>query len=93
MSKIKAIVINPKDNVGVALVDLKSGSELELKVNTRVVHIKLVEAIPFQHKFSIAHIAQGSSIIKLGEIIGVATQDISPGQHVHIHNVKEPIIK
>jgi altronate dehydratase small subunit len=27
-------------------------------------------------------------VIKYGETIGLATSDISPGEHVHVHNVE-----
>jgi altronate dehydratase small subunit len=30
----------------------------------------------------------GDSIIKYGEVIGVATREIAPGQHVHVHNLE-----
>ncbi|GAI43536.1 unnamed protein product [marine sediment metagenome] len=84
---IKAVVLNPKDNVGVALMDLESGTVLDLKVSGRTVAVKLAEPITYQHKFSVAQIDAGSKILKYGEVIGEATQDIKPGQHVHIHNM------
>jgi len=84
---MKAVVLNPKDNVGVALVNLDSGTELDLKVNERVIKVRLTEPIHYQHKFAITHIDSGSKIIKYGEVIGEATKDIKPGQHVHIHNM------
>lgn len=84
---IKAVILNPKDNVGVALMDLDSGADLDLKVNGRTVVVKLTEPIRYQHKFSITHIDSGDRIIKYGEVIGEATQDIKLGQHVHIHNM------
>lgn len=85
--KTKAVILDPKDNVGVALMDLKSGIELDLRVNGQAVHMKLVEPIPYQHKFSITHIDSGSEIIKDGVVIGEAIQDIKQGQHVHVHNM------
>lgn len=84
---IKAVVLNLKDNVGVALMDLESGTELDLKVNGQMVLVKLAEPITYQHKFSVTRIDSGNKIIKYGEVIGEATQDIKPGQHVHVHNM------
>jgi altronate dehydratase small subunit len=84
---MKAVVLNRKDNVGVALMDLESGTELELKVNGQTMSVKLAEPIVYQHKFSVTRIDSGSKIIKYGEVIGEATEDIKPGQHVHIHNM------
>jgi len=85
--RAKGLVLNPKDNVGVALMDLESGTELDLKVNGQVVSVKLVAPITYQHKFSVSRIKAGSKIIKFGEVIGKATKDIKPGQHVHMHNM------
>ncbi len=39
------------------------------------------------HKYARCHIKSGENIIKYGNPIGHATQDIKPGEHVHSHNV------
>ena len=39
------------------------------------------------HKLARADLAVGDRIVKLGEMIGVATQPIAAGEHVHSHNV------
>ena len=44
--------------------------------------------IPFGHKIAVASMAAGAPVIKYGEVIGVATAEIRPGQHVHVHNVR-----
>jgi altronate dehydratase small subunit len=82
---IEAVVLNPRDNIGVALADLKSG--VKVKVYGREAWVELAEAIPYQHKFSITRIDAGEEIIKDGVVIGKATQDIERGQHVHTHNM------
>ena len=33
-------------------------------------------------------IAAGEPVLKYGEVIGLASQDIAPGQWVHVHNVE-----
>ena len=40
------------------------------------------------HKYALRDIAKGENIIKYGNPIGHATQDIKKGDHVHTHNVK-----
>lgn len=82
---IEAVALNPRDNVGVALADIKSGAKV--KIHGRESWVKMVEPIPYQHKFSLAPIASGQEIIKDGVVIGKATQDIELGQHVHTHNM------
>ena len=46
------------------------------------------EAIPAGHKYALKHIGKGEAVIKYGEIIGRATQDIQEGEWVHTHNVR-----
>ena len=46
------------------------------------------DAIPAGHKYARQAIKTGEYIIKYGEIIGRATQDIAEGEWVHTHNVK-----
>lgn len=46
------------------------------------------DKIPAGHKYALRPIACGETVIKYGEIIGRATQDIPAGDWVHTHNVK-----
>lgn len=88
MSRKKLIVINQKDNVATALVDLKTGDFLEEEYNGKMKKIELKQDIPFGHKISLTRIEAGSPVIKYGEVIGTATELINEGDYVHIHNVK-----
>ena len=40
------------------------------------------------HKYARVPIKAGEAVIKYGEVIGYATQDIAIGEHVHTHNLK-----
>ena len=40
------------------------------------------------HKYALRDIAEGENIIKYGQPIGHATENIAEGDHVHTHNVK-----
>ena len=75
----KAIVISPLDSVGVALTSLKKGEE--------AAGIRLAEDIEQGHKFALKEIKSGEPVIKYGEIIGRAAEDIAAGSYVHTHNV------
>lgn len=44
-------------------------------------------SIPAGHKLALQPIAAGEYVIKYGQIIGRATQDIAAGEWVHTHNV------
>lgn len=50
--------------------------------------IVLLNTIPFGHKIALREIAKGEDVVKYGEVIGRATQDIDIGEYVHIHNVE-----
>ncbi len=76
----KSIVISPDDSVGVALAELKKGENAE--------GITLAEDIARGHKFALKAIKSGEKVIKYGEVIGSATRDIAPGEHIHTHNMK-----
>ena len=86
-SEEKAVVLNEKDNVAMALVDLEAGSSIKVDTGGKLLNIKLTARIPFGHKFSLARIEAGAPVIKYGEAIGVATAVIDVGDYVHVHNV------
>lgn len=44
--------------------------------------------VPFGHKVALRRMVCGAPVLKYGVTIGVATQDISPGEHVHVHNCR-----
>lgn len=75
----KAIIINPLDNVGVALFELKKGETFG--------NIEIINNIPEKHKFALTDITKGESVIKYGYPIGRATTDIKKGDHIHTHNL------
>ena len=45
-----------------------------------------LQAVPMGHKVATRAIAKGEAVLKFGQIIGYATDDIAPGAHVHVHN-------
>ena len=84
---VNALRINPQDNVVVALMDLPPDTALNANgLDLRGLATR--EAIPFGHKVAVAPIAIGEVVVKYGASIGLATQDIAPGQHVHTHNLR-----
>lgn len=76
--------LHPSDTVAVALSDLPAGAV----VTVSDIQLALREAIPFGHKVALMNIAAGQAVIKYGQPIGVATEDIPAGAHVHIHNLR-----
>ena len=76
--------MDARDNVAVVTADVKAGDVLELADDTEV---QAVEAIPRGGKVALSPIAAGETVIRYGEEIGLATEDIATGQHVHTHNL------
>ena len=85
---MNAIAIDEKDNVAVVLGDTAQGEEVIWSASGSCHKVCAVEQIPMYHKIAIKEIAQGEAVIKYGERIGVATQKIPAGAHVHTHNVQ-----
>jgi altronate dehydratase small subunit len=87
MAKIRAIVIDRKDNVATALEPLKRGAEIQAGLQGAIEKITLLSDIPLGHKFALRKMKKGDSVIKYGEPIGQSTRGIARGEHVHVHNV------
>ena len=69
----KLFKINDKDNVAVALEELKKGEIID--------NIKLLDDIPFGHKVLLNDLKSGENIIKYGNSIGHLTIDCKKGEH------------
>jgi len=76
-----AVTMHPDDNVTTLLDDRREES------STRE-GLKLKAAVPFGHKVALRSIATGESVIKYGTVIGIATEPIAAGDHVHVHNCR-----
>lgn len=80
------IRINPSDNVAVVLDS--DGLEKDETVLCGGISVKILENIRQGHKFALRDIHQGDEVIKYGYPIGMATEDIAKGKHVHTHNLR-----
>ena len=76
----QSIRLHPADNVVIALVAIASGTPI---VGERMA---ASGSIPAGHKIATRAICQGEPIHRYGEIVGFASRDIAPGDHVHTHN-------
>ncbi|PPR58755.1 MAG: Altronate dehydratase [Alphaproteobacteria bacterium MarineAlpha4_Bin2] len=84
----KAVVIKSLDNVATCLADVRAGEDTALDVAGESRTVVFKADIPFGHKVALADIAEGEDVIKYAEVIGVASQPIEAGDHVHVHNVE-----
>lgn len=84
--KFNALKLNKKDNVAVALENIKAGERLFILGNEE--EIVAVDFIPYGHKIASLTIPLETRVIKYGECMGIATKDIPVGCHVHVSNVR-----
>ncbi|SMY09911.1 UxaA family hydrolase [Flavimaricola marinus] len=76
-----SIRLHPQDNVAIALSDLTSGTVLPEH------DVTLPGPVPRGHKIALVPLSEGDKVIRYGQIIGVATEPVAPGAHIHTHNL------
>ena len=81
-----AVILNDKDNVATALVDLPAGDYM-LGSGAGQAAITVPEDIRAGFKLALSDIAKGERIYKYGYLIGLATEGIAKGNCVHVHNL------
>ena len=86
-TRSKAIVINEKDNVAMAIMPLQAGDTVVVSILGHIERVEILSHIPMGHKFALGTIEAGEDVIKYGEPIGRSTSQIARGDHVHVHNV------
>ena len=89
MSDILALKVSDLDNVATIFAnDVKAGMTISIRDKKGNSVGAIVRAdIPYGHKVAVKPIKVGEPIVKYGEEIGVATQDIETGDYVHVHNL------
>ena len=76
--------LDPRDNVLIALTDLKQGQSVESNGS----RYELVSPVPAKHKFAIQDLAAGSSIFMYGVLVGKAVQPIRRGEALTLANIR-----
>ena len=90
MKTVHAVHVNTLDNC-VTLTDFADAGDtvlfLEAGMEKSVV---ACQNIPVWHKMAVQPIERGNCVYKYGAVIGIALEDIAPGDHAHIHNIRSP---
>jgi altronate hydrolase len=79
----RAIIIHSEDNVAIAKTAIGLGTVLRLN-GTRIL---LCQTVQPGHKIALRSIAQGQPVVRYGQVIGLATENIPQGGTVHVHNM------
>lgn len=77
----RTLKLGSTDDVAVVLQPASAG---ELLVDLQ---LTLLSDIPAGHKVALSSIERGAPVRKFNQIIGFATKPISPGEHIHTHNL------
>ena len=91
MSIPQLLVHDPRDNVGVVVVeDLTAGTDMLCVVTHDNSEFRLTsrQDVPIGHKIALKDLAVGDTVIKYGEDIGRIVAPVAKGAHVHTHNLK-----
>ena len=80
MTATRTVRLHADDPLVVACASLAPGQEISSE------NVTVSRPIPSGHKVATRAIAKGENITKFGQLIGIATEDIAPGDHIHVHN-------
>lgn len=77
------------DDVAVAVRDLTPGTvEGGYLRGPASISLELLHEVPLGHKLALVDIEPGQDVIEYGLRVGVATEKITRGSYVHIHNLR-----
>lgn len=79
----QVLQLDPRDNVLIALTDLKEGDAVEFGGAT----FTLASRIPAKHKFAMQDLATGAAITMYGVLVGKASQSIRRGELLTLSNI------
>lgn len=85
------LVHDPKDNVGVVVVEgLTAGTDMFCVVTADDSTFRLQSKadVPIGHKIALDDLREGGTVVKYGEDVGRIVADVAKGSHVHTHNMK-----
>ena len=81
--KTKTLKIHPKDNLIVALVDLKKGEKVFFENKP----FELTHNIKAKHKFSMHNLKTGDKVYMYGVIVGMAKKEVCKGEPITMMNI------
>ncbi|MDR1732926.1 MAG: UxaA family hydrolase [Synergistaceae bacterium] len=80
--------VTAEDDVASVVRNIEPGEVLSINRGDEPIKVTAVTAIPAGHKIALRDFKRGENVIKYGEVIGAASEDIPKGAHVHVHNLE-----
>ena len=78
---IHTIHLHPNDNVAIAKIALHIGMDIVVPLlSGEQQKLTITRDIPPGHKVSLKHLSRGDIVRRYGEVIGTASETISPGE-------------
>ena len=82
-----AIIVEKNDDVIMVLEEIHAGDKVTYRYGEEDRSVTSAGEVPIYYKIAVHDIPKGRNIIKYGEKIGIATEDIRAGEHVHVQNL------
>src|SRR5919197_5789757 len=82
--QIRVLRLDERDNVLIALADLRAGDEVEANGRT----YRVATDVPAKHKFATTDLATGDAVIMYGVLVGKASQPIRHGELISTRNLR-----
>ena len=80
----RVLQLDPRDNVLIALVDLKAGEPVEFAGHTHII----TRNVPAKHKFAVHNLQVGDQLIMYGGLVARAAKQIQSGELLTTTNVQ-----
>ena len=82
-----ALIVEKNDDEAVVLEAIHVRDKVTYRYGDEERSVVSLSEVPVYHKVAVRDIKRGDHILKYGEKLGVATQDIKLGEHVHVQNL------
>src|SRR2546430_17263551 len=79
----KVLQLDPRDNVLIALTDLKQGERVEFARKG----YSLLSSVPAKHKFATQNLEVGANVIMYGVLVGKAFKPVRQGELLTVGNI------
>ena len=87
-SQNQTLHIHPLDNVAIAKVELQPGKDIVVELTSNgQKSLTTKQVIPAGHKVALFQLQPGDIVRRYGQVIGLASKEITPGEHIHTHNL------
>ncbi len=81
---LNVLQLDPRDNVLIALTDLKAGDRIEFAGRTYL----LAQNVPAKHKFALRNFGVGDDVTMYGVLVGRAVKPIAVGELLTTNNIQ-----